>query len=86
MKLAGPVVLSSACVCNCTPCAFSRRCSSRMSVNEGSFWALWSQPGLKVRMFLSNIPWNNPITWLPFFRISQFCAASPAKTVNPNFS
>ena len=35
-KLAGPVVLSSACCRNSTPCAFSWRCSSRTSVNEAS--------------------------------------------------
>jgi len=51
-----PVVLSSACCCNCTPWAFSWRCSSRTSVNVASFRALLSQPGLKVRMFFSNIP------------------------------
>ena len=29
---------------------------SRISVNEASVWALLSQPGLKVRMFFSNMP------------------------------
>ena len=72
IKLAGPVVDSSACCRNSTPCALSCRWSSRTSVKEGSFWALLSQPGLKVRMFFSNMPWNRPITWSPFFRISQF--------------
>ena len=86
MKLAGPVELSSASVCSVTPCAFSWRCSSRTSVNEASFCALLSQPGLKVRMFFSNIPWKSPITRSPFFRISHFCAALPPKTLKPSFS
>jgi len=34
----------------------SWRCNSRTSVNAASFCALLSQPGLKVRMFPSNIP------------------------------
>src|SRR5262249_13025130 len=60
-KLAGPVVPSSASVTSCTPWAFSRRWSSRTSVKAASFWALLSQPGLKVRIFLSNIPWKRPM-------------------------
>jgi hypothetical protein len=36
-------------------------------------------------MFLSNIPWKSPITWSPFLRISQFCEASPAKTLEAEF-
>ncbi|WP_199826028.1 MULTISPECIES: hypothetical protein [unclassified Streptomyces] len=48
--------------------------------------AFWSQPGLKVSMFFSNMPWNSPITWSPFLRISQFCAGSPPKAVKPSFS
>ena len=47
MKLAGPVVLSSASCCNCTPWAFSWRCSSRTSVNEASFWALLVPAGVE---------------------------------------
>jgi hypothetical protein len=69
-----------------TPLAFSWRWSSRTSVNDGSGCALLSHPGLKVRMFLSNMPWNKPMTWSPFFMISQFCAWLPANTEKPNFS
>ena|SRR2546427_9819223 len=43
------------------PLCLSWRCSSRTSVKAASFWALLSQPGLKVRMFLSNIPRKSPM-------------------------
>ena len=35
-----------------------QRCRSRTSVKVLSFCALLSHPGLKVRMFFSNIPWK----------------------------
>src|SRR5258706_1873510 len=53
---AGPIMLSPASCCNYTPWASSRRRSSRTSVNVANFRALLSHPGLKVRMFCSNIP------------------------------
>ena len=86
MKLAGPAVCSSASRDSETPWAFNLRCRLRTSVKVLSFLAFWSHPGLNVRMFFSNIPWNKPMTWSPFLRISQFCEASPPETVKPNFS
>jgi hypothetical protein len=44
------------------------------------------QPGLKVRMFRSNIPWKRPTTTGPFFIICQPCAGSPWNGVKPSFS
>jgi hypothetical protein len=43
--------VSSAAVCNAMPSALSCRRMSRTLVKLSSFWALLSQPGLKVRMF-----------------------------------
>ena len=46
----------------------------------------WSQPGLKVRRFLSNIPWNSPMTTSPFLSMSQPCATSPWNWLKPSRS
>ena len=48
------------------------------SVKLGSSFADWSHPGLKVRMFFSNIPWKRPITVSPFLRMIQFFAFPPS--------
>ncbi len=49
MKLAGPVVLSSASLSMLKPCALSSRCRSRTSVKELGVLPFWSRPGLKVK-------------------------------------
>ena len=55
-------------------------------MKDSSGWASWSHPGLKVSMLPSNMPWKSPITWAPFFMMSQFCDASPPNGVNPRVS
>ena len=37
-------------------------------------------------MVPSNMPWNRPMTWGPFFMMSQFWSAFPPNWVNPSFS
>ena len=86
MKLAGPVVDSSASCSNPMPAARRVRWMSRTSVKDASGCAAASQPGLKVRMFRSNIPWNRPMIAGPLVRISHPWLASPPIVVKPRVS
>ena len=85
-KLAGPAVDSSASWTKVTPASRNRDCSSRTSVKGSRGCAAWSQPGLKVRMLPSNIPWKSPITVTPFLRISHPWAWLPPSVVKPRVS
>ena len=86
MKLAGPVVLSSAVDLELDAAGPQLTLELAQSVYVSRGWAFPSQPGLKVRMLRSNMPWKSPIATSPFLRMSQPCAASPKNGVNPSFS
>ena len=64
----------SASVAKVRPRLLSARCMSRMSSKSGKVPAFLSQPGLKVRVFLLNIPWKRPMVLASFWRISQLFA------------
>ena len=40
---------------------------SRTSSKSARALLAWSQPGLKVKVFFSNIPWNSPMVQVSFW-------------------
>lgn len=69
---AGPEVSSSTSVINLISLLFSSLLMSLTSSNFSMFLAFLSWPGLKVKMWPSNIPWNSPIKKFPFYIIRKF--------------
>lgn len=81
----GPVVVSSAAGFGVRPRAFMVFVAAH-PLKFASVFLLPSQPGLKVSVFLGNMPWNRPILALSFCRTTQFLDWSPATILKPSFS
>ena len=86
MKLAGPVVLSSASLTNCTPRAFSWRCSSRTSVNVASLLGVLVPARIEGQDVLVEHALKEADDVIAVLQDQPVLDGSPAKALNPNFS
>ena len=87
MKLAGPVVLSSASATNVTPCAFSCCCRSRTSVNDSSVCALLVPAGIEGQHVLLEHALEQPDHVVAVLEDEPaLLAGSPPNFSKPSFS